>query len=946
MSQAVISNSQHTQSQTKTVDSSNTPGATPAPNGSMPIADRDSLRRQLYDRATVKASSGEELGSLKEKVVSFVNSAFDDSNLRGVSREKLHQTFTAQLDHLAQERNLTPGQKEMLRQEFLKVETERSTQRAAAINRAIADLGRRDNEHVFEQEHMKERVTKAYEELRKVAGNSTPTSEWREITARFESVRENDRRALMMKEIAALGKSSVELGTSPDENTIKQRLIEIRKRYADISVKNPEELASTFRSAYEQEYDSKVAQKGFFERKYYQARRFFNSCGTWLSDSLESASSIGESFKNTISEVTSAGVGIGKVARDLAVLGAEKAYSAGAAAGAFAKTVVTDPATAAAQVTAAVSQAARVTTESAGWLANKVTSAGSAVANGLSYVGNKTLELGALVAKGDLRAAGAIVAGGFQASLSFAKGMCDSLGLSHMASGVSHLVMAQVDLYRDAYKVVTGQGTLKELVSNYANHMAGTVDGLKGAAICLGEVSGITDLCLAGKHSVQALAAYGRGDTAAALAHLGQASIHGACAAMSVGAIGAVVVTGGGAALALGPVALGRATLQQAGKQILQVAAKEFLEVGAKQIGQTAVQRMGAEAVQVVAREMGSTALNEIRDSAIKQLGTGATAEAQQALVEKLALQTLLKREGSGIALQGAETLSKQVEVSGARALAKENVEAVMRDVGETRTADLLSKLKLTDAVDELTLGMLKDVSTKRTSTAAKELAETIGVSQKEATAMVKEMKSALSRGKSDEAMKQILTDGISAEVKKVVEQSSKESFQTTFKRSLTGQVDEPWAKVLHEGVEREAKRVGKSVDSYADELVESGWKGAREGMEKATHSAVQEGVESAFKAFRKSNSRLNSPGGAANTSLSSHEKTDSDGPGSAESTRDKIDPSAVNRGGERAITQTITRELGAGQSERVNMVYDPSTKDWRVVSSERISTGTPEGKN
>jgi hypothetical protein len=268
-----------------------------------------------------------------------------------------------------------------------------------------------------------------------------------------------------------------------------------------------------------------------------------------------------------------------------------------------------------------------------------------------------------------------------------------------------------------------------------------------------------------------------------------------------------------------------------------------------------------------------------------------------------------------------------------------------MRTIAETRTSDLLSKLKLSDTVQDLTLKMLKDVSEKKTGAVAKELAENLGIAQKEATKMAKEMKKALSLGKSDEAMKQILEDGITAQVKEVVELNTKESFQTTFKRALTGEVDETWAKTLREGVEREAKRLGKSVDSHVDELVEAGWKGTREGIEKSTRSAVREGVDKAFKEFRKGHHRLHMGPKDGGLIASPHEHTVAEGTLTEKPLLRAFNPEKHTGSGEKASSKTVMRDLGGGQYERVNMVYDPSAESWRVESSETISSLSKDNK-
>jgi hypothetical protein len=925
----------------RTAESITPTAAPPSANGTMPSANRNDLRRLVHDgAATTAATTADEMRHLKEQVSKFVNSTFDNRELRGLSQEKRHQAFTTQLDKLAEERNLTPAQKESLRQEFLKLEAERTVQRTKAINQKLAEVSRRDNDHAFEQEQMKERLTKAFEELREVAGNSTPPAEWQEITARFEQMRQDERRALMMREVQTLGKNSVELGSALNTPALKQHLIAIRKKYADVGGVNPEDLVSTFQSSYDREYDNNLSQQGFFDRKYYQAKRFVTDCGSWFSDGLESLKSIGEGFSNAVSEVGAAVAGAGKLGKDLVVWGAEKTTAAVKATAAFAVTAVTDPAAALAQVGTTAVRVGEVVGSGASWVADKAVVGVTAVINGVCYAAEGAMELGALVMKGDFRKAGELLWNAGSSALTFAKGMCDNLGLTQIAVGASHLVMAQVDVWRDLYRVATGQGTLRDVFRNYTNHMVGAAEAVKGAVICLGEVTGVTDLCLAGKHSLQALAAYGRGDTMGAMVHLGHAAMHGTFAAMSAGSIAATVATGGAAAGSIAAVALGRATLQQAGKQVLKVAAKEFLEAGAKEIGQIAVKRMGAEAVQLVEREMGSAALAGLRNTAMKELGAGATAEAQQALVQKLALEAVLKREGAAIALQGAEGLARQVGEQGAQALAKDNVQAVMRDVAEARTNNLLSKLKLSSSVRGLTRKMLEDVSTKKTSVVAEELIKNLGIVEEKAIAMVATMRKALERGTSDQAMKQILEDGITAQVKEVIEAGTKDSFQTTFKRSLTGEVEESWAKSLRESVETEAKRLGKSVDSYADELVEAGWKGAREGIENATRASVREGIEKAFKEFRKRNFRLHI--GASDGDFdASH---GDGGLGSAGAGQEKPalrvhNPDAGRSHVEKQMSQVVTHDLGGGRFERVKMVYDPAAERWMPEGEPEIIT-------
>jgi hypothetical protein len=204
------------------------------------------------------------------------------------------------------------------------------------------------------------------------------------------------------------------------------------------------------------------------------------------------------------------------------------------------------------------------------------------------------------------------------------------------------------------------------------------------------------------------------------------------------------------------------------------------------------------------------------------KLGANATAEQIAKEANQVALQKVVALQGEKIARDHGERLAAEYAAKGAAALTEESVQSLGKEVGEKGTKELLQSLKLVDHIDDLAYDMLSKIRDMKPRDAAKQLADELGVSAREASSMVREMKRALLSGKSDEAIK-----------------------------ALLGQLDEPWSKELGEGVSKRAKELGKSADQFADELVEAGWKGAKEGIEKATRELVEEGIERALKRLR-----------------------------------------------------------------------------------------------
>lgn len=447
------------------------------------------------------------------------------------------------------------------------------------------------------------------------------------------------------------------------------------------------------------------------------------------------------------------------------------------------------------------------------------------------------------------------------------KGVSDTLGISQMLSGVGHLVVAIPHLAYDAGQVLLGRISLSELAANLGSHLDGIGNGLLGGLKCIVEVTGIADLGQTLKHGFLGLGAYGRYEDAEAKEHAKKAAIHGAFAAASAGAIAATVYTGGVAYHSVAAVAAGRATLKEASKQVLKVAAKEFLEQEAKQIGKAAVSEMSTHALSKVAASEGGAALVKgFEAKAVEQLGATATKEAQQAAVERIALNHVLREEAAQSATKTAEKIAAEVQAKGPEILSEEFVKDTAKAVSKERTTELLKELKLTDSIEKLTYDMLEDINKAKPKEAAEKFAQRFGVEQKHAEKMVKEMQTALKSSNSDQAMIKVLEDDITKHITHVFEAEMEQTYKSTFKKGLKGELDAPWSKELKEAVETRSKQLGKDVSKFTDELTEAAWKGAKEGIEEATRLAVREGLERAFKKFRENKNRgaLFSGGAAA----------------------------------------------------------------------------------
>jgi hypothetical protein len=380
------------------------------------------------------------------------------------------------------------------------------------------------------------------------------------------------------------------------------------------------------------------------------------------------------------------------------------------------------------------------------------------------------------------------------------------------------------------------------------------------------EMTGLADAWGVVKHGALAFAAYGSGDKQAMFQHLGQVALHGTFLAIALATVG----TAGVAAPVFVPLMAMRsligAALKQGIKQGIKACAREFLECGAKQIAEGAIKNMGEPAVTKLAKELPEE-LVKVAAMAEKAVGTSATAEVLARKTQELALERVIQLQGENIAKTMGKSMSEDITKIGAeKVLMATYVEGLGEKVGKEQTKALLQQLGLVDYVDDLTFKLLSPMKEMTGKQARKHIIDTMGVSSKEAGKIARNVQRLITRGKSDDAIKQILEEHITNDVSKFVAGKMENSFKDTFRKGLRGELTDPdnvaWSRHLKEAIEKRAMDLGKQVDELTDDLVEAGWKGVQKGIKQATSELVREGLESAFKRLREESRRPRSPGG------------------------------------------------------------------------------------
>ncbi len=589
---------------------------------------------------------------------------------------------------------------------------------------------------------------------------------------------------------------------------------------------------------------------------------------------------------------------------------------------------------------------------------NVLADVGTGIGKGLYATGNAALGLGKVLvgqmswsqlsqqvstefaaAGAHLSAAGSAVWTGMKAVGGFVVDLSNSIGLTDILTGAYKLAMTGPQFAADLARVAMGQATLGEAFSNVSNNLGGAAQCVVGGLKCLGEVTGVTDLCLAVKHGFHGLAAYGRGDMAAAKAHLLQATMHGAFAALSMGSIAATVATAGAAAPTIAAVLTGRTALKVGAKQVLNVAAKEFFQEGAKNVAKQVEKKFAKEALDALSKEAGGKAvISQLRKEAVEQLGAKASKAEIADLVGRKAMTHLhqgLAREASTASHKAMHELVKK---EGFEALTHENVKAIHSEVTGAAVEKYLKALKLDGHISDTALDLLNSVRDKKVGKAGAELAEALGISQKEGVAMAKKARAALMKGKSDDAIKEELTAGISKHFSDLLKEDMELAYKEQSQKILRGQLDEPWAKELSESVGKRAEQLGKSKDELVDEFVDAGWSGAKEGIDKAVHKVVREGIDDAFRRFRQIKLR-----GGVGDAVGAPELRVAEGTISAEVAKDKIASEAKaakeerSNGGDMAATRQYSITEG-DEVVTVTEAYNNTDNTYHVVDRSRAS--------
>lgn len=510
------------------------------------------------------------------------------------------------------------------------------------------------------------------------------------------------------------------------------------------------------------------------------------------------------------------------------------------------------------------------------------------------------------------------------------KSLSDSLGITDLVVGVGHVVAIVPHLLWDAGKILTGRGSFADLSSNFVSHLNGAKDGVLGGLRLLGEVTGVIDLFLACKHGCQAIVAYGRGDMTGVAIHTAQAVMHGTFAALSAGSIAATVATAGAAGGAIVGVALLRQSAKEATKVVLKEASKQFFKGAAKEIGEVALQKVAGNATEVLTNRFGAEAvLQAVEKHAGQELVQAVGKEAREAVVNKAVMKELLERE----AREGAGDVLKEVARRGQTAISTEVFESVGKEIGEKRTVALLKELKLDAIVKDEVLPLLRSTTDSNPKKLASTLSEKFGLSKDEAKQMAKEVQRCLNKGRSDEEIKAILEEGISKPLTEKMAKEMEKPFKDTMRSGLKGEMPDVFGREMVEAVEKKAASLGKTVDSYVDELTEASWKGYREGIERAVKSVVREGIEKAFKEFRntKYRGRLHGGLGDGMDVVSHDEKVIADVDFKAEGKK-LAERDAGIRGSEEAAESTYITSDASGRLIRVRTRLNPTDNHLEVT--------------
>ena len=430
--------------------------------------------------------------------------------------------------------------------------------------------------------------------------------------------------------------------------------------------------------------------------------------------------------------------------------------------------------------------------------------------------------------------------GGFLYDMGKSLGINDMLwGAVKFVEGTVRFGLAQFQfgysLLTNGAKLLTGQCSFdsftqnlsKDWDSSYGKALSCFVEStaaVKGAVLAFGEISGITDVIMAGYYL--------------STGNYAMAAMHAGFALLSWGSIAATIATAGAGAGAIAGVVTLKLTISQAikqfGKAALKSIAKEGFEQLAKETGETIVGQ--------ITKEMGDQFSKQVIATADKivQEGVGE-------LAEKVA------KEGKN-ALVGDAALSSFKES--------------MKDISYKHTLELLKECKVYQHVKENCLNLLKEIDGKSASEIEKRLVSG-GMSKEAAQSASKAVKKALEKGKCDSEIGEILEKEITAQITKLICDEMEVPFKKTLTLALKGELKTEAGEKLALAMRKEGIEL---TEKEIDDLVEAGWKGCQEGVEKAVREVVQKAIKDAFDEFRKRKTRMRLHGSSTQFDVAAQE--------------------------------------------------------------------------
>jgi hypothetical protein len=388
-----------------------------------------------------------------------------------------------------------------------------------------------------------------------------------------------------------------------------------------------------------------------------------------------------------------------------------------------------------------------------------------------------------------------------------------SNGIKSAASFAGSAIEAGLaPIYRGAVAFINGEISLKDIA-------IGIAGASKSIFLFACEMTGLTDLCRTGYSVLLALDAYGKGDTQAAMGHLGDALFHGALAGFAVFTIGSAGVF----APVLLPLKAGMAAIRGCSKLLLRRGAEQLIKGGVREF---------------LAAEAGN--IGKLTVESLKSVS-----------------QDIFDKRAVSLADDLGQKLSKQVGKLGHEALDATKVTELADTVGFKQGKAFMKELKVRELVGEHGKVWVNDVAKLKVDDLASYVAKSLNKSPDEAFKIASEFKSILTKPHYKEAAKELMTDSITENVQKSISERIKQVFEDRFKAGLKGEITDQngrlvkWSENLKDAVEQRAKSLGQSVDQVVDDVVRAGWEGIESGLKRALRLAVRAGLDDAFKALK-----------------------------------------------------------------------------------------------